>query len=170
MVKRKIRWVFGGIVLACALWAGWYCYSRTTPEAQMRKVIAELAASASKMPGEGGAASVLKVHRGMELFTDPATINVVGTMFRGEISQVQIQSHLARYRSMMESAHISLEIEEITVTGDGSGEVIFTGTLRGRSKSGTHISEVREVQCELVKNADGKWQICRFHARDILEK
>ena len=136
----------------------------------MRKVIAELASCAGKMPGEGGAASVLKVHSGMELFTDPATIEVAGTTFRGEISQAQIQSHLARYRSMMESAHVSLEMESVTVTGEGAGEVIFTGTLRGRTKNGTHISEVREVQCDLVKNADGKWQIRRFQARDILQK
>ena len=169
-MKRKIRWIIGVVVLAGALWAGWSWYLRNTPEAQMRKVIAELAACASKMPGDGGAAAVLKVHGVMELFTDPARIEVAGTMFGGDVTQAQVQSHLARYRSMMESAHVSLEFEQVTVTGDGSGEVLFTGTLRGRSKRGTEISEVRDVHCKLVKNEKGKWQISHFSARDILEK
>jgi hypothetical protein len=148
----------------------WYFYSRNTPEAQLRKVVAELASCASKMPGDGGASAVLKVHSGAELFTDPARIEVAGTMFGGDISQAQIQSHLARYRSMMESAHVTVEVEEVLITGEKTGELSFTGTLRGRTKHGTEISEVRELRCEFALNEDGKWKIRRLTAQNILEK
>ncbi|MBQ7392798.1 MAG: hypothetical protein IJV89_00410 [Lentisphaeria bacterium] len=170
MVKRKMRWVLAGAVLLGSGIGGWYFYNRNTPEAQIRKVIAVLASSASKMPGEGGAASVLKVHSGTGVFTDPARIEVAGTMFGGDISQAQIQSHLARYRSMMESAHVTVEVEQVILTGSGSGEVLFTGTLRGRTKHGTQISEVRELRCEMQLGEDGVWKIRRLTAQDILEK
>lgn len=170
MVKRKIRWVILAAVLIGAGWIGWVLYSRTTPEAQMRKVIAELAASGSKMPGEGGASSVLKVHSGTELFTEPARIAVRGTMFGGDISHAQIQSHLARYRSMMEYSHISADVEQVIVTGERTGEMIFTGTLNGRTKHGTQISEVRELRCIFEKDGENKWRIREITAQDVLEK
>lgn len=160
-----------GIVAAVLLGAGWYFYSRTTPEAQMRKVIMELAACGSKQPGDGGAATVLKVHRGPELFTDPARIEVRGTMFGGEVSHAQIQSHLARYRSMMEYSRISVEVDQVVLTGKNTGEMAFTGSLEARTKHGRgRISEVRELHCAFEKGEDGKWRIRRLTAQDILEK
>ena len=47
--------------------------------------------------------------------------------------------------------------------------VVFSGTLSGDTKTGTAVSEVRDVECSLVR-LEGKWKISQLIVHEVLER
>lgn len=168
VIRTKWYGIAAAVLLAGAL--AWYWYAGQTPEAKMRRVIAELADCASKSPGDGAASGVLKTHRVPELFTDPSRIDVYQGMFGGEISHAQMQSHFARYRGSFEQVRVTAEVVSVRVTGPDTGVMELTGSLRGVLKSGGHVSEDRELYCEFRCDDKGGWRISHLQVREILER
>jgi len=168
VIQKKWYGIAAGLIVAGAI--AWYWYAGQTPEAKMRKVIAELADCASKSPGDGTTSGVLKLHAAMELFTDPSQIDVYRGMFGGEISAAEMQSHLARYRSSFEHVKATAEVVSVRTDGPDSGKMELTGSVHGVLKSGGRVSEDRELYCEFKRDEKGKWRISRLQVREILER
>jgi len=168
MSRKKLL----GLILAAGagIWLGIALLHRESPELRIRRTIGTLADCASKLPGTGAASSLAKVRTAGELFTDPAMIEIAGTWFHGPMSQVQIQQHLARYRTMFATVQADTEDLAVTMISPDQGEAVFSGKLRGRMKTGTFISEVREIRVRLVPDRDGNWRIRTLQAENVLEK
>lgn len=169
MVIRK-KWYGIAAVLLLTGGLAWHWYAGQTPEMKMRKVIAELADCASKSPGDGTTSGVVKLHRAQELFTDPCRIDVYRGMFGGEISQAELQSRLARYRSSFAHVRATAEVESLRTDGPDAGKMELTGSVHGVLKGGGRVAEDRALYCEFRRDDKGKWRISRLQVREILER
>jgi len=168
VIRKKWYGIAAGFLLAGVF--AWYWYAGQTPEAKMRKVIAELADCASKSPGDGAASGVLKMHRALDLFTAPCRVDVYRGMFGGEMSPAELQSHLARYRGAFERVTVTAEVLSVRADGPDAGRMELTGSLRGVLKTGGRVSEDRELRCEFRCNDKGQWQIAHLQVHEILER
>ncbi len=168
MVKLKRYWpVLAALAAGFGVW--FYFYSRTTPEAQVKKVLRELCESGTRADGEGAASGIVKCRGAMALFAADTELRFGTDFFSGHTNPEEIAANLNRFRMMFSQVAVGMKDVKIKFKSPEEATVDFIGTLRGVLKSGSRVDEIRELICTLKKQ-DGKWRINALRVREILER
>lgn len=176
MKKKKIkfhlrRYLLPLVLLILVGVGGVWYWQYNTPEAQIRRLMAELCSIASKPAGENAALGVLKINRTDKIFAPSCRIDVQHQYVDGSLNPSEITSMLARYRPLFAEVQINMRDMEIMIGPESDqASVYFTGILRGTpKKGGGRVEEVRDLFCRL-KKIDDHWRISEIAIREVLEK
>ena len=169
MVKKKIFSAIAVVLLAAAGYFGWAWFHRNTPENLILRQLNELAECASKPAGEGTSGGLLKIHALPSLFMPECELEFRVEMFRGRYTTGELEANLARYRVIFEQVKVGVKDPVVHLESPDTAVAEFTGTLNGRTKTGSRLDEIRELKCRF-RLTDGKWLIESMTVRDILQK
>ncbi len=168
MVKLKRYWpVLAAFAAGLGVWC--YVYTRTSPEAQVRKVLRELCESGTKADSDGATSGIIKCRGAMALFAADTELRFGTDFFSGHTNPEEIAANLNRFRMLFSQVTVAMKDVKIKFKSPEEATVDFIGTLRGVLKSGSRVDEIRELICTLKKQ-DGKWRITALRVREILER
>lgn len=164
----KRRWP---LLMALAVGLGVWVYfdTRTSPEAQVKKVLRELCESGTKADGDGTTSGIVKCRGAMNLFAAETELRFGTDFFSGNTNPEEIAANLNRFRMLFSQVTIGMKDVKITFKSPEEATVDFIGTLHGTLKSGSRVDELRELICTLKKQ-DDKWRITALRVREILER
>ena len=138
-------------------------------EVRVKKVLDRLCAMGTKREGENPDAAALLINKTDEIFSAEVRISGAGGLFDGVKTPTGITSDLARYRGVFRRVTVRAQDVEISFPEKDRAFVVFSGTLSGDAKTGTSVSEVRDVECTLLR-IDGLWKIGALTIREVLER
>ena len=90
-------------------------------------------------------------------------------MFDGVYNPTKMTAELARYRAIFKEVEVNTQDMEISFPEPDKAEAVFTGVLNGSSKTGTSVSEARDVNCTLIRTPEG-WKITALVIREIMQR
>lgn len=158
--------VFAAICIALFLFWSF----QDSDEKRIRETLNELCRIGAKSSGENPAFSALKANRADKVFAPRCTFNFRVNSFDGEYTPTEIGSRILRMQALFQWVKLSTSDLQIFVQ-DGKGRAVFTGELSGIAKQGNDkISEIRDIEAQLVKNDQGEWKFSAMKIRDVLEK
>jgi hypothetical protein len=158
------------LILAAAAFAVYWFFLRSSDESVIRKNVESLAWNASKMPGEGTTAMLIKTQVLESLFADKCALSVRVPEIDGDYSREEISSKAALCRRNFKSAVISFRDLTVTVAKDkSSAKAVMTACFEGVPSSGEKIFQAREVEA-VLKKIDGKWLFFGFSLVEVLKK
>ncbi|MBQ9500626.1 MAG: hypothetical protein IJU70_00570 [Lentisphaeria bacterium] len=158
------------LIFAAAAGAGAFLFLRgDSDEARVKKVIRRLCDMTTKREGENPAAGALLISRTDEIFAPEVHIEAARGGFDGSYTPGRLTSELARCRAVFRRVTVRAQDEEISFPEKDKAFAVFSGTLSGDTKTGTSVSEVRDVECRLVR-LDGKWKISGMVVHEVLER
>lgn len=157
------------LALAVGLGVWIFFYTRTSPEAQVRKVLRELCESGTKADGDGATSGIIKCRGAMALFAADTELRFGADFFSGHTNPEEIAANLNRFRMLFNQVTVGMKDVKIKFKSPDEATVDFIGTLRGTLKSGSRVDELRELICTLKKQ-DDKWRITALRVREILER
>ena len=158
------------LTLAIAAGGGAFLFLRgDSDEAQVKKVLRRFCGMATKHEGENPAAGALLISRTDEIFAPEVHIQAAGGGFDGSYTPGRLTSELARCRAIFRRVTVRTQDEEISFPEKDKAFAVFSGALSGDTKTGTSVSEVRDVECHLVRR-EGKWKISRMVVHEVLER
>ncbi len=165
--RKKV--VFFALFLLAA-GAVWFFFFRSSEEGKVRAVLREFAYVCSRTEGEKTSLGLWKVHSSKSLFAAECVLSVTGAdSFSGRYTPEALSSNLLRYRQMMATSEMSFSDMAPRIVSPERADVSFSARLRGVVRGGGAVDEVRDMECELVKE-EGKWKIARLEARPVLER
>lgn len=144
---------------------------RDTDEKKIHRTLDELCRIGSKSSGENPALGALKANRADKVFSPRCRFDFRVNSFDGEYTPTEIGSRILRVQSFFQ--WIKLETSDIEISvKENNGKIFFTGEFAGLTKTGKQekISEIRDIEAELVKNDKGEWKFVRMNIRPVLEK
>ena len=157
-------------LLAIAAGAGAFLFLRgESDEVRVKKVLRRFCDMATKHEGENPAAGALLISRTDEIFAPEVRIQAVRGGFDGSYTPGRLTSELARCRAIFRRVTVRTQDEEISFPGTDKAFAVFSGVLSGDTKTGTAVSEVRDVECHFVRH-EGKWKISRMVVHEVLER
>lgn len=146
-----------------------YFFKKLSPEAQIKKQLAEFIHNASKSTGDKLTTSLIKSKSLEKLFAPRCSFDVGAASFSGTYTPEQISSDSMRYRAMFKFVKFSVSDVEIRLTSPTAATADFTGELNGITKSGESVRNYRELTCQ-VQLIEGKWLISAVSVREIIKK
>lgn len=170
VTPRRMMGFFVLLVLAALIgWGGYaWCCGRS-PEARIRNVLISLEENASRSSGEKLPAGIIKNQALGNLFAPSSSLQFRTEMFSGEYTPSELTANAARLRLMFSSLKIGVSDIQIDLLAPTEAVAYFTGTLKGRLKTGAFVDEVRDLSCKFVE-LDGEWKIKSMMIREVLEK
>ena len=158
------------LIFSAAAGLGAFLFLRgDSDEARVKKVIGRFCSMATKREGENPAAGALLISRTDEIFAPEVRIQAARGGFDGSYTPGRLTSELARCRAVFRRVAVRAQDEEISFPEKDKAFVVFSGTLSGDTKTGTSVSEVRDVECSLVR-LEGKWKISQLIVHEVLER
>lgn len=171
-ISMKIK-IFSAVgllfLLAGVLLLFWFF--RETDEKKIHRTLDELCRIGSKSSGENPALGALKANRAEKVFAPRCRFDFKYNSFDGEYNPTEIGSKILQIQSFFQ--WIKLETSDIEISvNENNGKIFFTGEFSGLTKNGKQekISEIRDIEAELVKNDKDEWKFVRMNIRPVLEK
>ena len=149
--------------------AAFFLVRRDSDEVRVKKVIDRLCVMGTKREGENPAAAALMINKTDEIFSSEVRISGASGLFDGVKTPTGITADLARYRAVFRRVTVRAQDPEISFPEKDRAFVVFSGTLSGDTKTGSSVSEVRDVECTLLR-IDGLWKIGALTVREVLER
>lgn len=146
-----------------------FFYSSDSDEAQVKRVLKTLCRMATKRAGNSPAAAGLMISKTDKIFAGEFSVKIGNGMFDGIYNPTKMTAELARYRAIFTEVEVDTQDMEITFPAQNEAGVVFTGVLNGRTKTGSGISEAREVICSLIRTQDG-WRIKKLEIQEIMQR
>ena len=165
-MKKKI------IVLLLLILAGGGAFFLFRPEneaAKVKKVLQTLCRMATKRTGDNPAASALMISKTDKIFAGEFSVKIGNGMFDGIYNPTKMTADLARYRAVFTEVEVDAQDMEITFPAQDTAEAVCTGVLKGRTRTGSGVSEAREVICTLLRTQDG-WRINKLEIKEIMQR
>ena len=138
-------------------------------EVKVKKVLDRLCVMGTRREGENPAAAALMINKTDEIFSSEVRISGAGGLFDGVKTPSGIMADLARYRAVFRRVTVRAQDAEVSFPEKDRAAVVFSGTLSGDTKTGTTVSEARDVECTLLR-IDGLWKISELTVREVLER
>ena len=165
-MKKYILWLI--VVISCVAGVWFFC-SSDSDEAQVKRVLKTLCRMATKRAGENPAAAGLMISKTDKIFAGEFSVKIGNGMFDGIYNPTKMTAELARYRAVFTEVEVDTQDMEITFPAQDKAETVFTGVLNGRTKTGSGVSEAREVICTLIRTPDG-WRINKLEIKEIMQR
>ena len=156
-------------VLAAGIAGAWFFFSSDSDEAQVKRVLKILCRMATKRAGDNPAAAGLMISKTDKVFAGEFSVKIGNGMFDGVYNPTKMTSELARYRAVFTEVEVDTQDLEITFPAQDTAEAVFTGVLKGRTKTGSGVSEAREVICTLIRTPEG-WRIEKLVIKEIMQR
>ena len=144
----------------------WYWGREKRDEILIRSLIGELAEDLSKTPQESTTQSLLKVKNIADAFNSPADI-VMDIYAAGSFDSEQLFNHATRYRTMLQTASVSVDNINITVIDENNASGYFSGSFSGTTKNGLSDRIVKDIEVDLIK-VNNKWKIKSLKFSNVL--
>ena len=160
--------LFSAVLLLGAVGA-WVFFSGDSDEAKVKRVLSTLCRMATKRAGDNPAAAGLFISKTDKIFAGEFTVKVGKGMFDGVYNPTKMTAELARYRAIFKEVKVDTQDMEISFPAPDKAEAVFTGVLNGSSKTGTSVSEARDVNCTLMRTPEG-WKITALVIREIMQR
>ena len=165
-MKKYILLLIFAVLSAAGVW--YFCTS-DSDEAKVKRVLKTLCRMATKRSGDNPAAAGLMISKTDKIFAGEFTVKIGNGMFDGVYNPTKMTSELARYRAAFSEVDVDAQDMEISFPAPNKAEIVFTGVLNGRSKTGTPVSEAREVICTLYLTQEG-WRIKQIVIKEIMQR
>ena len=147
----------------------WFFCSSDSDEAQVKRVFKTLCRMATKRAGENPAAAGLMISKTDKIFAGEFSVKIGNGMFDGIYNPTKMTADLARYRAVFTEVEVDAQDMEITFPAQDTAEAVCTGVLKGRTRTGSGVSEAREVICTLLRTQDG-WRINKLEIKEIMQR
>ena len=159
------------LLIVLLLGVGGVCFflSADSDEAQVKRVFKTLCRMATKRAGDNPAAAGLMISKTDKIFAGEFTVKIGKGMFDGIYNPTKMTSELARYRAVFQEVEVDTQDMEIAFPAQDKAEAVFTGVLNGRTKTGSSVSEARDVSCSLVRTPEG-WRIDQLVIKEIMQR
>ncbi len=167
MRKTRIA-VLIAAVLALGGLSLWYL-NYDSPEAQVKRTLRQLCELANKAEQENAAVAALKINSTDKVFAPRCVIDVGHELADGTMTPTEITSMLARYRGVFQQVRVETRDVSIHIQSPEEATASFTGFLKGVTRGGGQLDEVRDLTCQLEKR-DGRWLINRIAIREVLQR
>lgn len=164
--RRKLAWL---AAVALALAIGVWLYVTYSPTRAVIRRFEDLAEALTFTEARGPLQSAIAAATVRDLLTDPVLLRTPLHGLDGSFSPSEATAQLVGVQSYF--VMLVLEFADFTIafpTRD-TALVTVTGRLRGFSKSGEEIDEIRELHGTLVR-ADGSWRFSQCDVIDVVEK
>ncbi len=163
MVKTAIIAVIAAVLAALLIvhyWPG--------DERAVRKVLAELAETASKSSLERPVQSLLRAKRIADHFADPCHLTIETSGYDDAFSRNQIQDRIVMVRTSFTALTVSLNDISIRFPEKHTANVLLTLRLTGLHGDESY-ADVQEVEAALHKT-DGRWLLTAVRLVAVLER
>ena len=157
------------IVVISGVAGVWFFSSSDSDEAQVKRVLKTLCRMTTKRAGDNPAAAGLMISKTDKIFAGEFSVKIGNGMFDGIYNPTKMTAELARYRAIFTEVEVGTQDMEITFPAQDKAETVFTGVLNGRTKTGSGISEAREVICTLIRTQEG-WRIKKLEIQEIMQR
>lgn len=166
---RRSLW-FPLVLLAAAVAAAAWFFTRDRDEAQIRALVEELALHLSKSAGEAPGITLGKV-AGLEKFFAPQVELVFPReKFHRTVEPREIVTKAAAWRNFFREVKFRVSDFAFLARTRDTATAEGVGLLRGRTGSRDEaVDDSRGVEMEFVKSG-GRWRIRRIAVRDVLQK
>jgi hypothetical protein len=150
-----------GIVLAVTVFPG--------EEKRVKKRFHLLSEWVSKSPEENSFTMLKKMKDIGTLFLEPCELKAPHESLSGSYTRQEISAYAGSARSHFFQLDFKLYDLHIAFPERKVAKVTLTARLIGKSTSGEHVDEVRELEC-LLKKIDKKWFFSQVEVIEVLKK
>jgi hypothetical protein len=166
MVKMKYIMIAGVVLIAGILVA---VYVSPSEEKRVEKQFDSLSEWVSKDTGETAFTMASKTQNIKTLFTETCGFKAPFYSLSGSYSPDEISGYAAQARLRFSRLSLRFYDIEIDFPEDTSAKVMVTGRLKGESKAGERLDEIREVHC-VMKKIENKWFFSEIEVIEVLKK
>ena len=163
------KYILLAVILLAGALGAWFFFSADSDAAQIKRTLQMLCRMTTKKTGDNAAAAALLISKTDKVFTGEFSVKIGNGMLDGVYNPTKMTSELARYRGVFKEVRTDIQDVEINFPAPDAAEVVFTGVLNGSSKTGSSVSEAREVICTFTRTPEG-WRINKMVIREIMEK
>lgn len=162
------KWtVTGAIALVAGL--AYYFFVYDSPEKQIRKQFAVLAAKLEKQTGESPLITAGKAKTAADFFAHICTVDIPEYDTQKKITTKEMAQHILAFKSRFVAVTVKFYDLSVELTGENRVVAAVTVEIRATSTSGETEEDIREFKCLLEKTEDG-WKFYHINTVEVLEK
>ncbi len=138
-------------------------------EKRVKKRFHLLSEWVSKSPEESPLTMLQKMKDMGTLFLEHCELKAPNESLSGSYTRQEISAYAASARSHFSQLDLKFYDLQITFPEKEVATVTLTSRLRGKSKAGEQVDEIRELEC-LLKKIDRKWFFSQIEVIEVLKK
>ncbi len=170
MVNKLFYGVIILLIIIGGIW-GYFYFFKPSDQLIIKHNLEKLAEAASKKSGSGTISLVANGNVVDKLIADNVSIQVGYAAVDSSYSKYTFSNQIMKAKTVFSELTFTVYDCNVELSDDKtSATVSFTGAVKGVSKRGQKINEVKDVVATAEKNADEKWQFSKFSLQKVVYK